>query len=176
MVFLRPRGATPPPARPRPAHAGFTMVELLLVIAMVGAVVAIAMPRMRSFRDSSAVRSARLQLGTAVEAARGAAVQRGRTARVRVRGDSVIVFADTGGASGPSTGTFTVLATIALRKEHQVRVTLASPGDTMIGYDSRGLTSPRLANTRIYVIERGAFRDSVCVSRLGMLLPARCTP
>ena len=176
MGTRHPCGCTPRPAPPRRPRGGFTMVELLLVIAMVGAVVAIAMPKMRTFRDASAVRSARLQLVTAVEAARAAAIQRGRQARVRVRGDSVLVTVDTGSPGAASTGTFTVLSTIPLMKEHAVTVSLASPTDTIIGFDSRGLASPRLDPTRVYVLTRGAMRDSVCVSRLGMLLPARCAP
>jgi hypothetical protein len=55
-------------------------------------------------------------------------------------------------------------------------ITPTVPGDTIIAYDSRGLASPRLGHVARDVIARGAHRDSVCVSNLGMILPRGCTP
>jgi type II secretory pathway pseudopilin PulG len=152
------------------------MIELLLVIAMIGAVAAIAVPRMRTFRDSSAVRSARLELTAAIEAARAASIQRGRAARVRIRNDSVLVTVDTSAVGSATTLRYTVLGPKSLRAEHGVSITGVLPSDTGVAFESRGLASPRLDQTAIFVIRRGAMRDSVCVSRLGMLLPSGCTP
>ncbi len=171
-----PCGSTPPPAPPRRPRGGFTMVELLLVITMVGAVVAIAMPKLRGFRDTSAVRSARLELTTAIEAARAASIQRGRPARVRIMNDTILVTVDTAAVGAGAPGRYTVLGPKSLRGEHAVIVTGATASDTGIAFDSRGLASPRLTGTAVFVLVRNATRDSVCVSRLGMLLPARCTP
>ena len=176
MGTRHPCGIMPPPAPPRRPRGGFTMVELLLVITMVGAVVAIAMPKMRSFRDTSAVRSARLELTAAIEAARAASIQRGRAARVRIRNDSVLVTVDTGAIGSANPSRYTVLGPKSLHAEHSVTVTGALPSDTGVAFDSRGLASPRLDQTAVFVLERGTTRDSVCVSRLGMLLPSRCTP
>ena len=175
MGTRHPCGSAPPPARPRRPR-GFTMVELLLVITMVGAVVAIAMPKMRGFRDTSAVRSARLELTAAIEAARAASIQRGRAARVRIVDDSILVTVDTGAVGAGASSRYTVLGPKSLRAEHAVIVTGKTASDTGIAFDSRGLASPRLAGTAVFVLQRNATRDSVCVSRLGMLLPARCAP
>ena len=176
MGTRHPCGRTPRPAPPRRPRGGFTMVELLLVIAMVGAVVAIAMPKMRGFRDTSAVRSARLELTTAIEAARAASIQRGRPARVRIMNDTVLVTVDTSAAGGATASRYTVLGPKSLHREHAVSVTGRAASDTGVAFDSRGLASPRLAGTAVFVLERNGTRDSVCVSRLGMLLPSRCTP
>ena len=175
MGTRHPCGLVPPPAPPRRPRGGFTVVELLLVITMVGAVVAIAMPKMRAFRDTSAVRSARLELTSAIEAARAASIQRGRPARVRIANDTILVTVDTG-AAGSTTQRYAMLGPKSLRGEHAVSVTGKAASDTGIAFDSRGLASPRLAQTAVFVLERNGTRDSVCVSRLGMLLPSRCTP
>lgn len=173
------------PRRPRPdaraarragRRSGFSIVELLLTVAVAGLLIVVAAPRFRAFRESSAVRGARLELATAIEAARGAAIQRSRPARVRIRTDGVLVTVDTGAPAAAATGRFTVLGPLRFDTAFATTITPTVPGDTIIAYDSRGLASPRLGHVARYVIARGAHRDSVCVSNLGMILPRGCTP
>lgn len=160
-------------ARPR---AGFSMIELLLTIAVAGIMLAIAGPRARAFREAAAVRGARQELATAIEAARGAAIQRSRPARVHVRTDSLLVTVDTGAPGAAATGRFTVLGPLRLDSQFVVTMTPADAGDTVISYDARGLANPRVGHVARFVVARGAHRDSVCVSHLGMILPRGCAP
>lgn len=166
-----------PRRRPVPApRAGFSVAELLVVIAIAGVMVAMAAPRARAFRESAGVRGARQELATAIEAARGAAIQRGRPARVRVRADSLLVTVDTGAPGAATSGTYRVLGPLRLDSEYVVRLVSAVEGDSVITFDARGLANPRLDHVARYVLRRGAHRDSLCVSRLGMILPRGCTP
>ena len=176
------RRSRPAVRPPRGAHrrarrrAGFSMVELLLTIAVAGIMIAIAGPRARAFREGASVRSARQELTTAIEAARGAAIQRSRTARVHIRTDSLLVTVDTGAPGGPATGRYRVLGPLRLDSSFVVTLTPAIAGDTVISYDSRGLANPRIGHVARFVITRGNRSDSVCVSNLGMILPRGCAP
>ena len=175
----RPRPAVRPPggARRRARRrAGFSMVELLLVIAVAGIMIAIAGPRFRAFREGASVRGARQELATAIEAARGAALQRSRTARVRIRTDSLLVTVDTGAVGAAATGRYTVLGPLRLDSSFIVTVTPADPADTIISYDARGLANPRIGHVARFIVRRGTRKDSVCVSNLGMILPRGCAP
>lgn len=179
MMRASPR-VRPVAARFPAGRAGFSMVELLLVIGMVGVLALIAGPRARAFRESASVRGARMELSAAIEAARSAAIQRGRPARVRIRTDSLLVTVDTGAPGAAATGTFRVLGPLRLDSEYVVTVTPAVEGDSVITFDSRGLANPRVGTPGTpgarYVIARGTRKDSVCVSRLGMILPRGCAP
>jgi Tfp pilus assembly protein FimT len=152
------------------------MVELLLTLAVAGLMLVIAAPRARAFREASSVRGARQELATAIEAARAAALQRSRPARVSIATSGVLVTVDTGAPGAPATGRYTVLGPLRLDTAFAATVTAAVPGDTVITYDARGLASPRLGHVARYIVARGTHRDSVCVSNLGMILPRGCAP
>ncbi len=177
--------SVPSRRRPRPVvravrrtrgRFGFSMVELLLTIAVAGLMLVIAAPRARAFREASSVRGARQELATAIEAARAAAMQRSRPARVRIATAGVLVTVDTGAPGAPSTGRYTVLGPLRLDSAFSATVTAAFPADSVIAYDARGLASPRIGHVARYVVARGAHRDSVCVTNLGMILPRGCAP
>jgi type II secretory pathway pseudopilin PulG len=152
------------------------MVELLLTIAVAGIMVAIAGPKARAFREGASVRSARQELATAIEAARAAAIQRSRPARVRIRTDSLLVTVDTGAPGGPATGRYTVLGPLRLDSAFSVTVAPALEGDSIISYDARGLANPRIGHVARFIVTRNDRKDSVCVSNLGMILPRGCKP
>lgn len=176
----RPSGRAGVAGRPVPrvgAHrAGFSLVELLITVVVAGVLIMVAGPRWRSYRDGAAVRSARLELVAAHEAARAGAIQRGQIGRVLLSGDSLRSVVDTGPPGAPATGRMTVFGPVRLDALHQVTLTVANGADRTIAYDSRGLANPRLGRTAVYVVARGAFRDSVCVSSVGLVLLKRCAP
>ena len=169
------RPATRPPGGAA-RRAGFSMVEILLTIAVAGIMIAIAGPKARAFREGASVRGARQELATAIEAARGAAIQRGRTARVHLRTDSLLVTVDTGAPGAAATGRYRVLGPLRLDTAFNVTLTRADPADTVISYDSRGLANPRVGHTARFILTRGLRKDSVCVTNLGMILPRGCAP
>src|SRR3989442_10870426 len=74
---------------------GFTFIEVLIVMVLIGIIAALGIPRIRDAIQKNNVRSARAAIGTLVAKARGAAVQRGCK--------SAIHF--TAGAAGENWGT-----------------------------------------------------------------------
>jgi prepilin-type N-terminal cleavage/methylation domain-containing protein len=167
---------TPSRARPRPPARGFTVVELLLTLVVIGAVAAIAGPRISAMRGGQAVRGARGEVVSTIEAARAAALQRGRPAWVVRRGNTLV--AETVDEDGRAR---VVVATADLERLYGVTLATAVPADDQVTFDGRGLANPRL--TRVvpyarYIVRTGdgAFRDSVCVTSLGLILPPGCVP
>ena len=92
-----------------------------------------------------------------------------------MRGDSAFAAVDTGPPGLAATGSRTVLALPSLQREYGVRIQLGVPGDTLIAYDGRGLTNPRLNRIARYVLVGRWTRDSICVTSLGTILPRTCT-
>ena len=173
------RSRIPPPRPvPRPvtranARAAFTMVEVLIVLALVAVLAGAIGPQLTSTRSGANVRSARAELAAVIDAARGAAIQRGRVARFILRGDSLALAL----VEDDGPGDFEVVRTVALRREYRVTVMARTAADTLIAYDGRGLARPRLGRVaRLVVTANGTSqRDSVCVSNVGLLLPRECT-
>ena len=82
---------------------GFTTIELLIVIVLIGVIVTIGFPRIRRTLDKTNVRSARVYLSTAVATARAAAVQRGCRAVVHfTSGASGTVWVTTCSRANPA--------------------------------------------------------------------------
>lgn len=75
---------------------GFTLIEMLITIVVIGALTAIAFPRMRQFGDGMAVRNGRNALANLATMTRARALTRGAPARLRVTQDSVWIELQTG--------------------------------------------------------------------------------
>jgi prepilin-type N-terminal cleavage/methylation domain-containing protein len=140
-------------------RAGFSIVELLVVFAVLAVVMAIGVPRFDYMRATSNVRSAKLQVTSAVATARATAVRRSRAARVVRTGNQIRVVSDID----------TVVPPIALDASYKVTLDVAP---TEIGYDARGLAA--LDSTVKFVLTRGTIRDSVCVTRAGAVMWEGC--
>jgi prepilin-type N-terminal cleavage/methylation domain-containing protein len=134
-------------------RAGYTLLELVIVVTIAGLLLAIAVPRGRLALDRLAVRSAAGDVVATMGYARAVALS-GSTS-VAVHLDSV-------------TGTLRVRrgAEVLLARgvAHAHGVRLSGTRDSLI-YDPRGL-GRGAANLSI-VIRRGAARETVFVSRLG---------
>jgi prepilin-type N-terminal cleavage/methylation domain-containing protein len=135
----------------------FSLVELLLVVAILGLLAAIGLPSLRHAADQAAVRSARATLVRALDAARGAALRRGAVVEVTLQGDAWAVFDP---ASPDSTSLWT-----APGPGREGVVLLG--GGAPIGFGSAGI-AVGVAN-RTLVLTRGAARATVVLSRLGRI-------
>lgn len=155
---------------------GFTMVELLIVVIIVGLLAMLAGPKMTHYRDNTAVRSARQEVAAVIEAARAGAIQRGRSGKISVdvSTSTMRALVDTGAVFGATTGQYTIMATASFPQLYGVTLQIATAGDSSITFDPRGLASPRLGRVgRIRVVGRWS-KDSVCVSSFGTILPRDC--
>jgi len=144
----------PPPA---PLRRGFSLLELLLVLAVVGLLLLLALPRMASVLDSVAVESAAQRVAAVHARARITALIENRLVVYGIAADSLRVGVVANGdttwrtaAAGP-----------------------AASGVTLTGPARRVLWSPvgvaMGASNGTWVLARGSARRSVVVSRLGRL-------
>ena len=157
---------------------GFTMVELMMVIAILGLLTMIAIPRIRNYRMSNNMMSAKAQVASSIATARAAAIQKGRTARFIVRGArlNVEVSADTASSIGGSiaTGTMIILSNIPLDDRYDVTITPRAAADSVIRFDARGFGTTGSNGRAIFLISGGGRTDSVCVSSLGLIMKRGC--
>jgi prepilin-type N-terminal cleavage/methylation domain-containing protein len=136
----------------RNPRRGGTMIELVLTMALLGVVMSVAVPSLRTIVDRMNVRAARQDVVLALWAARNAATMRGDFA-------SFVAEAATGRVRVVS-GRDTVFARDLARRGVAVAVTRDSItyAPTGIGWGA--------ANTRI-IVSRGRRADTVTTSRLG---------
>ena len=151
----------------RASRSGFTLIEMLIVVSLMGLMGMFALPRLRGSTNSMSVRSARQQTAEMLIVARASAVRSGADSRFIRSGNVVRVVVDSSGT----------LVTIAARDLYtSLGVTLAvggtAPRDTF-RFSPRGqaigLTGP--ATLRF---TSGSSHDSVCVSKLGKVARAGC--
>lgn len=132
---------------------GYSLLEQLVVLVVMAILLTLAWPRTASTLDRAAVRDARMQLVSALGAARGAALARAERVSVAMDGSAGILRV----LSGADT-----LLVRSLRTE--LGVALAASRDTVTyGASGRGYGA---ANSTI-VLSRGAAAETVFVARLG---------
>ena len=151
--------------KPRP---GYTLTEMLIVVVMVGALTLMTLPKFSGLVERNKLSAAREEIAAAVATARAAAVQKGRTATLRVSGNTMWVTVVTSNA-GATTTIVPVKSFSSL-----YNVSLAAT-DTIVTYDTRGFASPRLGGTAVFRIVGSSRRDSVCITTAGPIMPRRCS-
>ena len=140
---------------------GFSMIEMIIVMILIGIIAAIAFPRLRDGLERQNIRSSKALIATLVATARGTAIQRGCSATLNMTTDSVWVTAC--GVTGNPPPASVAVGTKKLVGD-EFRVTLA-PSNAQVVYDPRGLSTQFQATT-IRVI--GAhYTDSVVINELG---------
>jgi prepilin-type N-terminal cleavage/methylation domain-containing protein len=144
-------------------RSGFTLIELMVVIAMMAIMVAVATPRIRSLRDRSNLRAARDEVATAFALARSAAVQKGITANIKMRNDSVWVSTSTGQRILP----------VRYLKDLYGATLNPAVADTFIEFDARGFAIGRATKTE-YPVSVGSLSATVCISKLGLVTKVGC--
>ena len=173
------RGRTGPALCSRPAgrgrapRRGFTLLELVLVLVIIGVTTGFAIPRLRSVSDRMTLSGAKSDLASAVAMTRAAAIQKGREGRLVVRSNRVIVVVDTARVGG--TALSMTLLDHNLKSRRAVLVVPRAVSDTMLPFNSRGYARTRSGGTAVYALEGpGGLRDSVCVSSFGVVSKQGC--
>jgi prepilin-type N-terminal cleavage/methylation domain-containing protein len=137
---------------------GFSLIELLIVIVLIGALASFAVPMVRRGMEARRVSGARIAITTMNAKARAIAVQRSRVVQFIVVGNEVRLV-----SRHPVTGAITVIEQRDLNSVYGV--TVASTRDTL-RYDPRGLGLQNSA-TSIAVSRPGGFADTVVITSLG---------
>jgi prepilin-type N-terminal cleavage/methylation domain-containing protein len=137
----------------RLAPRGYSLIELLVVVVLIGIMTLVAVPRFTAFRDTASVESATAEIGRLFASARELAV---------LRRTPVALVIDTAGASLELRSRGQTMLRRSLGATYHVL--LVTNRDSMV-YDPRGLGFG-IANLSL-VVRRGSAVDTVVVSRLG---------
>lgn len=143
---------------------GFTLVEALIVIVVIGIIAGFGVPRLRGALLKSNVRSARSAMVTLVAKARAAAVARGcRSTMSFTSGPSGTVAISVCTVSG--TGTEILGGVDSLAARYKVAMT-ASTGS--LQFDPRGLTPGSSGMSVLFTT--GKMADTVFINPLGKVV------
>lgn len=137
---------------------GFSLVELLIVIIIIGAIATFAVPMVRRGMEARRVAGARVAITTMNAKARAVAVQQSRLVLFVVNGNEIRLL-----SRHPVTGAATVVDRRDLNAVYGV--TVVSTRDTL-RYDPRGLGLQN-ASTSIAVSRPGGFADTVVITAMG---------
>lgn len=140
---------------------GFSAIELVIVVMLIGVIASIGFPRLRSGLEKQRIRNTKALLATMVATARGTAIQRGCVATINFAPDSVWVTACGLTGNPPPVN---VLVGTAKRVKADVNITLSASQAT-ITYDPRGMRT-RFQPTTVRVIGPH-YQDSVVINELG---------
>ncbi|MBC7788505.1 MAG: prepilin-type N-terminal cleavage/methylation domain-containing protein [Anaerolineae bacterium] len=141
---------------------GFTLVEVVMVLALVGIVTAVGLPRIGTVMQGSAMRSSKLEVKTALVLARTTAVQTGGFAQFIRTGNVIKVTSDSSGQQ------VRLVPDNDIYSEHKVALPV---GTDTIRFDPRGFAFGISASPfyRVIRIQRGSLVDSICVTRFGRI-------
>ena len=153
-------------SKPRPA---FSMIEILLVIAVVGILSAVALPSMSKARSRAELTSATNRFMRTVGVARQAAIMRGKRSYFKYDSGMVWVMVDTGGTANDS-----VVVVPAFRLDSAYNLTAITPqSPSNIEFDPRGVSTQPSQKVYHFVHPTG-IQDSLCVSKLGNSIRTVC--
>ena len=144
---------------------GFSLMEILTVMIMIGIMASLALPRLNSTLAKQSVRGARSAITTAHSRARNAAISRGRRTAFAIRNGVLVIL-----SRNPVTGVVDTVGRTSDSVTSRFGVTFTvnpSTRDTLV-FDSRGLGTEG-SGTDIYVSKSG-YADTVSISSLGRVL------
>jgi prepilin-type N-terminal cleavage/methylation domain-containing protein len=136
-------------------RSGYTLIELIVVMAVLGTLLAVALPPAVRWRDAAAVRSARDELAAGLALTRMAAASHGGAA---------LVLDPVAGAFVTRTDRGRVLDDVDLAGRYGVRLDPGTEEPVVFYYDALGIG--RLTN-RTVRIRRGAAEAGVTVGAYG---------
>lgn len=148
---------------------GFTLIQLLVVIALMGAIMLRVAPRISELKQRASLRAARQELIAALSAAQESAMQKGKTATFAISSNTISVTA----LSGLTGNTVNVLGPIRFA-DFGATIAPLSPAPSSLTFDARGLVSPATTQTNSYVLTASGGADTVCVTGGGLVLPKGC--
>jgi len=141
----------------RKARAGFTLIEIFIVIAIMGIVAMMALPKMGNMNDRNQMRSAKDGIASKLSAARAAAIATGRQSKFYVEADSMRITT----FNGPTE----TAKGLVINLYRQFGVHVVSPNISIV-FDGRGMTSN---SGYIVKFTRRTLIDSLCISPIGLV-------
>ncbi|HEY7497189.1 MAG TPA: prepilin-type N-terminal cleavage/methylation domain-containing protein [Vicinamibacterales bacterium] len=133
--------------------AGFTLLEIMVVVALMGVLAAMAIMVSPSFTQTARADSGIAQVLDAIRSAREVAISQRRNVQLRFIGNNAIQTVRVEiGANGQVTGT-TVLRTVELENRMRFDLDADVPDDTPDGFGRTGAISFGASPTRMFTSE-----------------------
>jgi prepilin-type N-terminal cleavage/methylation domain-containing protein len=164
-------GSKSPPERAIPRRGesivrrrdGFTLVETLIVVVLLGLIVLIGFPKISTAMAQSELRSARTTMINMVARARAASVQSNRVTWIKINGNSMYVGA-TPRLVPAGVSTADTVGVVDLAEQYHVAVT--TEGTDSIQFDPRGFGAGFGTGASI-VVSRGDHSSTITIDGLG---------
>ena len=151
------------------SRTGFTFMELMVVVVIVGVIAMIGFPRINDAIQKTNVRSARAAASTSVATARAAAIQRGCRGVVHFSGSAGTMWvtvcprmSTTGSGTIDTIGVVNKLATL-------YNVTITETRDS-VQFDPRGLNLDNATTTTVRFAGTSGTKDSIIVNQVGKVV------
>ena len=151
--------------KPAITRLGFTLIELMVVVVLIGAMLAIGLPFYRTANIKSDVRGSMEVISALHGLTKQTAVQRGRVARLVMdpgNGTMVVVATNTAGTAVDTVGRVQSLAS-----RFGTRFTTSPSRDTLT-FTPRGLGVE--ANNTLIIVQKSNYYDTLTVSSAGRLM------
>ncbi len=153
-----------------PRRRGFSLFELMLVIAILGAILYLILPMISEIKARGALRASRQSLSAAFSSARAAAMQKARSATVTLTSSSASVTV----VSATTGNTVTLVGPIQFTSSYGTVLTAIGSAPTSVVYDGRGIVSPVSTSVAKYRLSISSWADTVCISGAGVILNKSC--
>lgn len=140
--------------------AGFTLIEIVIVVVLIGTMVLIGMPRMMSAVEHNQVRGARTKVVALFNRARGYAIQRNRHVTFWINPTMVVIT-----ESIPGGG----VDTVKVEDFAPAGIGLTTTA-TSIQIDSRGIATSLASLAATIVMSKGSHADTVRISGFGRVV------
>jgi prepilin-type N-terminal cleavage/methylation domain-containing protein len=147
----------------RSRTAGFSLVEMLVVVAIIGLVVLFTFPRAGKVYDHTMVRGARTAITNLYNSTRNVARTSNRVAVLRTNGNVLVIERN---AFSPATTKDTVGGFTNLSAQYGVTIT----GPDSVRVDPRGLLLTAGNVLYTWVVTREGYKDSVMVNSYGRVI------
>ncbi|MEP7065331.1 MAG: prepilin-type N-terminal cleavage/methylation domain-containing protein [Gemmatimonadota bacterium] len=143
---------------------GFTLIEVLMVITIVGVLLGVVVPRYGAISGAMQVHSAKQEIGALLAQGRATAIQTDQTVLVVRSANVISLIALTGTTSS-------IISQQDLGS--QFGVSVSASRDT-VTYDSRGMVTGNSATLK-FGVTNGSTSDSVCLMALGKVTRTGCS-
>lgn len=141
---------------------GFSLIEVLIVVVLIGLMTAFALPRISSGLVKQNVHSARVAYTTMYAKARSYAIQRARQVAMLTRNNQILLV-----SANPVTSTKidTIGAVVDLYNRYGV--TVSTTNDSLV-IDQRGIGAA--AATTTVAVTKSVYADTVQISAVGNII------
>jgi prepilin-type N-terminal cleavage/methylation domain-containing protein len=143
---------------------GFTLVEMMIVVVLIGAILLIGWPKVASGLAKTNLRSSRTTVANMFTKARAFAMQSNRRTSINFNGNNVVITASPRTLAGA--GTVDSIGGVEKLSEAYGVALTSSPTTASVTYDPRGIRNLGGGSVK-FMLTRNSKQDSVMVDALG---------